>query len=142
MQKFVGSVVRWRSKNNLQKTKQYINVFTSIPHEIILIIIEYLDYDAHDIAALSRVNRKLRYHTKDNFLWCKLCLKYFPDSLLELSNKLTKNEQNGQTKDWKKIFRQLYWKRHMIVFAEKIESTELISYGWIPKFGQFSDIKV
>lgn len=55
MRKFVNSVVRWRSKNK-QKTKQYIDVFTNIPHEIMLIIIEYLDYDAHDIAALSRVS--------------------------------------------------------------------------------------
>jgi hypothetical protein len=54
MQKFVRSVVRWRSNNNPQK--QYVDVFTRIPHEIILIIIECLDYNAHDIAALSRVS--------------------------------------------------------------------------------------
>ncbi|RGB34603.1 hypothetical protein C1646_742712 [Rhizophagus diaphanus] len=131
MRKFVNSVVRWRSKNK-QKTKQYIDVFTNIPHEIILIIIEYLDYDAHDVAALSRVNRKLRYHTKDNFLWYKICLEYFP---ADLSNKL-------QTKDWMKKFKELYWYRHKIIFAEKIESSKLISYGWRPKSGQFSDINI
>ncbi|GBB87250.1 hypothetical protein RclHR1_01370009 [Rhizophagus clarus] len=137
MQKFVNSVVRWRSKNK-QKTKQYIDVFTNIPHEIIMMIIEYLDYDAHDVAALSRVNRKLRYHTRDNFLWYKICLKYFP---VDLSNKLIKN-YDDQTKCWIKIFKELYWKHHKIIFAENIETTELISFGWIPKLGQFSDIKI
>jgi predicted PurR-regulated permease PerM len=113
----------------------------------------------------------LRYHTKDNFLWYKICLKYFP---ADLPNKLTQNEQDGQIKDWMKIFRQLCkyytnlifffffyklvssitfllilifsflldWKRHKIIFAEKIKETELKCYGWLPKLGQFSDIKV
>ncbi|CAI2165986.1 19879_t:CDS:2 [Funneliformis geosporum] len=144
MQKFIRSVIRWRSKHHLQKTKfqQYIDIFTNIPHEIVLIIIKHLDYNAHDIAALSSVrfflyfpvfvNRKLRYHIKDNFLWYKLCLLYFPDNL---------SSEYGQTKDWMKIFRKLYWKNHTIVFAENIEEKELVSCGWFPKFGQFSDIK-
>jgi hypothetical protein len=69
MRKFVNSVVRWRSNNKQKKTKQYIDVFTNIPHEIIIVIIEYLDYDAHDVAALSRVSdqKKKKIISKDVF---------------------------------------------------------------------------
>lgn len=73
MRKFVNSVVRWRSKNK-QKTKQYIDVFTNIPHEIILIIIEYLDYDAHDVAALSRVSDRKKKYFKRCFFYNKYYL--------------------------------------------------------------------
>ncbi|CAG8735678.1 14010_t:CDS:2 [Dentiscutata erythropus] len=69
--------------------------FSKVPHELMMIIMDNLE--ATDILSLSMVNKKLRAHTQDNYLWRQILIRNYGESVIKDEPKHTS--------------RRLKWKR-------------------------------
>lgn len=92
--------------------------FAKVPHEIMMNIMDNLE--VNDVLSLSMVNRKLRAHTHDNYLWRQILLSQYGEIAIQnhqdkllLNNhrkgkwKRTKNKQIPSVPDWKKVYMRL-----------------------------------
>ncbi|CAG8573303.1 14502_t:CDS:2 [Acaulospora morrowiae] len=93
--------------------------FSKVPHEIMMNILEHLE--PTEIISLSMVNKKLRYHTQDNYLWKQILLNEYGDvSVQEESMQVNTVNTKGKWKkskstrkqvsenpDWRKVFMRL-----------------------------------
>ncbi|CAG8522289.1 2599_t:CDS:2 [Acaulospora colombiana] len=90
--------------------------FSKVPHEIMMNIMEYLE--PTEIISLSMVNRKLRAHTHDNYLWKQILLREFGETAIQeeprqvntkgkwkKSKSARKQVPTGP--NWKKVFMRL-----------------------------------
>ncbi|CAG8755813.1 5544_t:CDS:2, partial [Racocetra persica] len=89
--------------------------FSKIPHELMMIIMDNLE--ATDILSLSMVNKKLRAHTQDNYLWRQILFRNYGESAIKdepkhtcrkLMWKRTKRSKQPQVEpNWQKVFMRL-----------------------------------
>ncbi|CAI2172858.1 9407_t:CDS:2 [Funneliformis geosporum] len=92
--------------------------FAKVPHEIMINIMDNLE--VNDVLSLSMVNRKLRAHTHDNYLWRQILLSQYGEIAIQnhqdrllINNhrkgkwKRTKNKQISSVPDWKKVYMRL-----------------------------------
>ncbi|RIB13006.1 hypothetical protein C2G38_1768742 [Gigaspora rosea] len=89
--------------------------FSKVPHELMMIIMDNLE--ATDILSLSMVNKKLRAHTQDNYLWRQILIRNYGESAIKdepkqvsrrLKWKRTKRNKQSQVEpNWQKVFMKL-----------------------------------
>uniref|UniRef100_A0A1D1YE94 F-box/WD repeat-containing protein A n=1 Tax=Anthurium amnicola TaxID=1678845 RepID=A0A1D1YE94_9ARAE len=91
--------------------------FSKVPHEIMMMIMN--DLEVTDIISLSMVNRKLRGHTQDNYLWKQILIKKYGESAIENHNESlsSSNPRKGKwkckpkqipsTPNWQKVYMSL-----------------------------------
>ncbi|RGB34602.1 hypothetical protein C1646_786579 [Rhizophagus diaphanus] len=113
MEKFIKRQ-SWRSKEN-EKIQKLEN-FMKIPHEIMLIIMNFLD--GITLLNLSMVNKKLRYHTQDNLLWLEVCLREYPVNMMNIVKDKRRTPLIHNYK-WLDIWKEFDRKNYTYVFTEK-----------------------
>ncbi|CAJ0866887.1 9522_t:CDS:2 [Entrophospora sp. SA101] len=93
--------------------------FSKIPHEIMMYIMNSLE--ATDIISLSMVNKKIRSHTRDNYLWKQIVLEQYGKNVIE--------------EEPKNLYRRGKWKRSKgkLIFAEP---------NWLRAYMRLSTVKV
>ncbi|RIA87587.1 hypothetical protein C1645_777041 [Glomus cerebriforme] len=123
MEKIVKRQSIWRSKEN-EKIQRMDN-FMKIPHEIMLIIMYFLD--GTSLLNLSMVNKKLRYHTQDNLLWLEVCLREYPVNIMGIIKDKRRIPLVRDYK-WIDIWKEFDRKNYTYIFTEK--ENFIIPHRW------------
>ncbi|RIA84365.1 hypothetical protein C1645_742385 [Glomus cerebriforme] len=119
--------------------------FSKVPHEIMMMIMD--DLEVTDIISLSMVNRKLRAHTQDNYLWYQILLKKYGEiAIQDYNNRLLslnhprkgkwkcKPKQIPSTTNWQKVY--------MSLSTVKIKTKTAFSRGRPGTFYRYRDFDV
>ncbi|CAG8687008.1 7568_t:CDS:2, partial [Dentiscutata heterogama] len=109
------SIATISSSQKTQEERIGKDGFSKVPHELMMIIMDNLE--ATDILSLSMVNKKLRAHTQDNYLWRQILIRNYGESVIKdepkhpsrrLKWKRTKRNKQPQVEpNWQKVFMKL-----------------------------------
>lgn len=119
--------------------------FSKVPHELMMMIMN--DLEVTDIIALSMVNRKLRAHTQDNYLWKQILIKKYGETTLKDYNNRLLSSSNPRKGKWKCKNKQIpsvtnWQKVYMSLSTVKIKTKTAFSRGRPGTFYRYRDFDI
>ncbi|GET04938.1 hypothetical protein GLOIN_2v1626788 [Rhizophagus clarus] len=119
--------------------------FSKVPHELMMMIMS--DLEVTDIIALSMVNRKLRAHTQDNYLWKQILIKKYGETAIQDYNNRLLPSSNSRKGKWKCKPKQIpsvtnWQKVYMSLSTVKIKTKTAFSRGRPGTFYRYRDFDV
>jgi len=119
--------------------------FSKVPHEIMMVIMD--DLEVTDIISLSMVNRKLRAHTQDNYLWRQILLKQYGEVAIQDHNDRLLSLTSHRKGKWKCKPKQIpsitnWQKVYMGLSTVRIKTKTAFSRGRPGTFYRYRDFDI